>query len=95
MYRRDVDAKLALLAAVEAAAARGLVATVAAAMSKQSAATRVPKYQEEEEGEEKEEAFFDLSHDTLTTCVATWILSPYVDASVAAEIDTLASLEMK
>lgn len=47
----------------------------------------------EEDGEA--EGVFDLSHETLTTCIATWILSPLVDAGVVSEIDTLAALEMK
>jgi hypothetical protein len=44
---------------------------------------------------EPEGGHFDLSHETLTTCVATWILSPLINASVVSEIDSLAALEMK
>ena len=47
-----------------------------------------PSEEEEEEGQA-------LSHDRMTTVVATWVLDPTLHQGVTAEIESIAALEMK
>lgn len=88
LYRKDIDVKLEMLEAVETAAERGMAGTASKARAGAGAGGSPAKQREQQKD-------LLISHETLTTCVATWILSPYVDASVTNEIDTIAALEMK
>ena len=38
---------------------------------------------------------FDMSRETMTTCVATWILSPSIDDAAREEFDAIVAQETK
>jgi hypothetical protein len=38
---------------------------------------------------------FDMSRETMTTCVATWILSPSIDDAAREEFDAIIAQETK
>lgn len=90
MIRRDCDAKAALLEETIRALEESDPAVIAARAK--SAASR--QRADEEDGSDGEERLA-LSREALTTIVATWILSPYVNKEVLAEIDAVAALEMR
>lgn len=90
MYREDVALKTSLLGAVEAA-----VEKETRAGPGPGPGVDVNRAANVDGRGERDELMLDLSHETLTTCVATWILSPRIDTNIVAEIDTLAALEMK
>ena len=56
------------------------------------AATRATTTGKETDGEDEG---MDLSHETLTTCVATWILSPMLDEEALAEMEAVVAMETK
>ena len=56
------------------------------------AATWATTTGEETDGEDEG---MDLSHETLTTCVATWILSPMLDEEALAEMEAVVAMETK
>jgi len=87
MIRHDCDAKAALLEETIRALEESDPAVIAARAK--SAAGRA-----DEDGSDGEERLA-LSREALTTIVATWILSPYVNKEVLAEIDAVAALEMR
>ena len=90
MIRRDCEAKAALLEETIRALEESDPAVIAARAK--SAASREQKADEDgSDGEER----LALSREALTTIVATWILSPYVNKEVLAEIDAVAALEMR
>ena len=90
MIRHDCDAKAALLEETIRALEESDPAVIAARAK--SAASREQKADEDgSDGAER----LALSREALTTIVATWILSPYVNKEVLAEIDAVAALEMR
>ena len=56
------------------------------------AATKATTTGQETDGEAEA---IDLSHETLTTCVATWILSPMLDEEALAEMEAVVAMETK
>ena len=84
MIRHDCDAKAALLEETIRALEESDPAVIAARA----------KYNADEDGSDGEERLA-LSREAFTTIVATWILSPYVNKEVLAEIDAVAALEMR
>ena len=90
MIRHDCDAKAALLEETIRALEESDPAVIAARAK--AAASR--EHKADEDGSDGEERLA-LSREALTTIVATWILSPYVNKEVLAEIDAVAALEMR
>ena len=86
MIRKDCDAKAALLEE-----------TVKALEEADPAAAALRAKLEKSDGDDgaDEDDGLVLSREALTTIVATWILNPYVNKEVLAEIDAVAALEMK
>ena len=86
MIRKDCEAKAALLEE-----------TVKALEEADPAAAALRAKLEKSDGDDgaDEDDGLVLSREALTTIVATWILNPYVNKEVLAEIDAVAALEMK
>ena len=89
MIRHDCDAKAALLEETIRALEESDPAL--AALRAKVATSRDDG---NDDGSDREERLA-LSREALTTIVATWILSPYVNKEVLAEIDAVAALEMR
>ena len=89
MIRRDCEAKAALLEETIRALEESDPAL--AALRAKVATSRDDGNDDGSDGEER----LALSREALTTIVATWILSPYVNKEVLAEIDAVAALEMR
>ena len=87
MIRKDCEAKAALLEETVKALeeADPAAAALRAKLEKSNGA----------DGADEDEDLGMLSREALTTIVATWILNPYVNKEVLAEIDAVAALEMK
>lgn len=88
MIRHDCEAKAALLEETIRALEESDPAA-AALRAKMEAACH------DDDGGSDGEERLALSREALTTIVATWILSPYVNKEVLAEIDAVAALEMR
>ena len=56
------------------------------------AATRATTTRKEKDGEDEGTR---LSRETLTTCIATWILSPMLDEEALAEMEVVVAMETK
>ena len=89
MIRRDCEAKAALLEETIRALEESDPAL--AALRAKVATSRDDGNDDGSDGG----ARLALSREALTTIVATWILSPYVNKEVLAEIDAVAALEMR
>ena len=89
MIRHDCEAKAALLEETIRALEESDPAL--AALRAKVATSRDDGNDDGSDGEER----LALSREALTTIVATWILSPYVNKEVLAEIDAVAALEMR
>ena len=87
MIRRDCEAKAALLEET----IRALEESDPALAALRAKVAASGGDDDNSDGEER----LALSREALTTIVATWILSPYVNKEVLAEIDAVAALEMR
>ena len=82
-YARDVFVKRTALGAVAAGADVFL--------RERSAQKRRDKGSGDDDGGDG----FDMSRETMTTCVATWILSPSIDDAAREEFDAIVAQETK
>ena len=82
-YARDVFVKRTALGAVAAGADVFL--------RERSAQKRRDKGSGDVDGDDG----FDMSRETMTTCVATWILSPSIDDAAREEFDAIVAQETK
>jgi hypothetical protein len=82
-YARDVFVKRTALGAVAAGADVFL--------RERSAQKRRDKGSGDDDGGDG----FDMSRETMTTCVATWILSPSIDDAAREEFDAIIAQETK